>query len=176
LGGRLIHPSWQFYLKPGYGGFVSNVSEWVVFSGLNKNESSRRSWFHDMKSNLPYAQAILDINELHARRLAGLRAGDLPSGHGVSPAAARADLATRIRMFCEQVYRDARAEIEVFANETNQGQNKDQVRKLGAAIKKRLNALEIAPPPSASAPASPASTVSPLTSPAVRPSPSPSVK
>jgi hypothetical protein len=58
-----------------------------------------------MKGNLPYAQALLDLNEIYARQLAALPPGQLPGGKGDSFAAARADLDARVKAFCEERYK-----------------------------------------------------------------------
>jgi hypothetical protein len=46
----LIDPRYIFHLKQGHGGYVyAYISEWVIFSGLDKNECSRKSWLRKMK-------------------------------------------------------------------------------------------------------------------------------
>ena len=68
-----IQPRYRFMVKP-YNGFAfAYIEQWLVFSGLNKKETSRKSAFKQMKDALPFAQALLDINEINARRLAALQ-------------------------------------------------------------------------------------------------------
>jgi hypothetical protein len=142
-----LHPHYHYYLKPNLGGYVyAYVSDWVVFSGINQNECSRKSSFHDMKAQLPFAQALIDINELHARELATLMAGDLPRGRGENFPAARADLDDKMKAFCSDKFDKIQTEMNAFANATNHGQDKKKVRELAAAIKKQLDAVPIPSP------------------------------
>ena len=137
-------PHYIFHVKPGRGGFVyAYIGEWVVFSGVDKNESSRKDSFRDMKAELPYAQALIDINELHARELARIKTGDLPSGRGASAEAAKADLKNKIRAFCNAKYGEIQTECEAFAKATDNGRNKKKVRELSAEIRKRLEATPV---------------------------------
>jgi hypothetical protein len=159
-----IDPHYYFYLKPAHGGFVyAYVSEWIVFSGFDKNESSRKTWFHDMNAELPYAQAVIDIHELKARELAALKTGDLPSGRGASFGAAQADLKGKMKVFCEKNYEQVQAECDAFAKATDKGQDKKKVRDLAAEIRKRLDAIPVANVPSNTRP-DPATASTPSTS------------
>lgn len=138
-----VHPFVHYYYngisKMAHGGWVyAYVKDWTVFSGFNKNLSGRKSRFRGMKDELPYAQALLDINELYARRLGALQPGEFPSGSGATWAAARQQLENRIETMCQGQLREARKEAEKFAQATNNGQNKKRLRELSAAIKKRL--------------------------------------
>ena len=130
--------------KMAHGGMVyAYVKDWTVFSGFNKNLSGRKSKFRGMKDELPYAQALLDINELYARRLGALQPGEFPSGSGVTWAAAQSQLENRIETMCQVQLREARKEAESLTQATNHGQNKKRLRELSAAIKKRL--AQVAP-------------------------------
>jgi hypothetical protein len=122
------------------------VKDWTVFSGFNKNLSGRRSKLHGMKDELIYAQAILDLNELYARRLAALEPGQFPSASGTTYPEAQRQLENRIEQMCNLQLGQMRKEGEALANATHNGQNKKRVRELAAAIKKRLDQL----PPRAS--------------------------
>jgi hypothetical protein len=156
-----IHPRYQFYLHAG-GLYYAYVSEWTIFSGLDKNETSRKSSFHDMKTALPFAQAFLDLNELYARQLAVLQSGDLPRGSGPTPEAAKRDLQGHMHVFLDQKFEQLQAEGSAFAKATDRGQNKKKVRELAAAIRKRLEALPAPiPSPSPTATATPATTPGP---------------
>src|SRR5438552_5682975 len=90
-------PQYHFILKP-YNGFVyAAIDQWMVFSGLDKNETSRKSRFKTMKAALPYAQAILDINEIHARQIAALKPGELPQARGNTAEKARMELTVKLK-------------------------------------------------------------------------------
>ncbi len=92
-----VDPRFHFYLKP-YNGFGhAYVSDWIVYSGFDKRESSRKSTYHELKTDLPYVQALLDINEIYARELAIIKVGDLPEGRAANYAAAQADLEQKIK-------------------------------------------------------------------------------
>ena len=136
------------------GGIVyANVTDWTVFSGFDKNLSSRNSKLAlaDMKNDLPYIQAVFDIGELHARRLGALKAGDLPSAQGRTAGEARAQLEDKIAALSQKRARDAQEETEAFAKATDNGRNKKKVRELAGEIKKRL--AEIPPGVPAPSPA-----------------------
>src|SRR6516165_453061 len=78
-----INPQYRFRTKRAANGFFYGyVDQWMVFSGLNKQRSYRKRSYKEMKASLPYAQAILDLNEISARRLAALTPGELPSARG----------------------------------------------------------------------------------------------
>lgn len=133
-----IDPRYTFLLKP-YNGFVfAYVEQWMVFSGLDKNETSRKSSFKNMKAELPYAQALLDLDEVYARQLAALKPGELPQGRGNSFGEAQADLEKKINAFTASRYTAMNAEMDTFSKETKNGAEK-KVRELSAAIRQRLD-------------------------------------
>ena len=133
------HQFCHYALKPASNGFVyAYVTDWVVFSGFDKNLSARNSKFREMKTFLPYIQALLDISELHARKYAALKPGELPSGQGETFEKARAQLDDRLRAIFQTKAWDAQKEIDEFEKTTNKGQNQKKVRELAAEIKKRL--------------------------------------
>ena len=136
-----VHPYWWAQYRFSRSSIYAYVGGWVVFSGLDKNESSRKSSVDGMKTDLPYAQALLDINEIHARRLAALRPGELPRGEGTSLEATRANLTKKMKLFCEREYELTQEDMDEFAKSTNKGSNQKKVRELGAEIKKRLSAV-----------------------------------
>ncbi len=171
-----IEPRYHYFFKPHTNGFVyAYIDQWLVFSGLNKKDSWRKSKFKTMKAELPYAQALLDINEIHARQLAALKAGELPQGRGANFDEARADMETKLKQFVDAKYAQSEAEMRAFAEATKNGTDKSKVKQLAAEIRKRLDAipattvqandaaLPISPAPAASASpaASPSSTPAP---------------
>jgi hypothetical protein len=144
------HQFWHCILKPASNGFVyAYVTDWVVFSGFDKNLSARNSKFREMKTFLPYIQALLDISELHARKYAALKPGELPSGQGETFEKAHAQLDDRLRAIFQTKAWDAQKEIDEFEKTTNKGQNQKKVRELAAEIKKRLAELPSMNPPQA---------------------------
>ena len=156
-----VHYYYNCIGKTAHGGMVyAYVKDWTVFSGFNKNLSGRKSKFHGMKDELPYAQALLDLNELYARRLGALQPGEIPSGSGTTWPAAHSQLENRIETMCQMQMREMRKEAETLAKATNNGQNKKRVRELSAAIKKRL--AQIAPVSTPSPTASPNPATPPL--------------
>ena len=157
-----VHPETAFWLntflhyyyhslaRSTQGGVVyAYVTDWTIFSGLDKNETSRRSRARNLKDDLPYAQALLDLNEICARQMAALVPGELPAGRGDDFAAARSDLDAKVQAFCRARYKPFEIEREAFVKETMQGENKRKVHELGAAIRKRLDATPPASSPSA---------------------------
>jgi hypothetical protein len=157
-----LHPFWHFvFTRRDW--YYAYVDEWVIFSGFDKNESSRKSKFGEMKKWLPYAQAYVDLNEIQARQLAALKPGELPSGRGATPEEAAAALKQNMDAFLKEKYKQLEAEAAEFQKATNGGSNTKKVRELGNALRKRLEAIP-APtgPPSDSAPM-PSSTPAPQT-------------
>jgi hypothetical protein len=154
-----VHNYYNCISKMAMGGMIyAYVKDWTVFSGLNKNLSGRKSKFRLTKDELAYAQAILDINELYARRLAALQPGEFPSGSGRTWAEAQRQLENRVETLCQIQMTEMRKEGETLAKATRQGQNKKRVRELADAIKKRLAQL---PPANGPSPTATPATVSP---------------
>lgn len=123
-----IDPRYHFYMKP-YNGFVhAYTSEWVIFSGFDKSQSYRLRSFHKMKDALPYAQAILDLAELHARELGAIKVGDLPEGRAGTYEEARAQLENKLKVMCEEKYKQTQTEIDAFDEATQGGENKKKLR------------------------------------------------
>ena len=167
-----VQPSFHFVTGQSPGGyFYIHITDWTIFSGLNKNESFRRSNLPDVKAALPVAQAILDLNEIYARQLAAMLPGDLPVGDGPTYEKAYAQLAGRVTGLVQATLANAEKEEEAFSDATSGGRDQRKARALGAAIKKRLTAISAATPtpavpaippvPSVSATASPSPTTSP---------------
>jgi hypothetical protein len=166
-----LHYYYHVLEKSTRGGVVyAYVTHWTIFSGLDKNETSRRSGARNLKEELPYAQALLDLNEIWARQMAALAPGEFPGGRGDNFAAARDDLDARVKTFCRERYKPFEIELEAFVKETKRGENKEKVRELSAAIRKRLDAI----PPTPAASAVPAIITAP--SPTSAPMPSPCCK
>ncbi|HJT81863.1 MAG TPA: hypothetical protein VJ719_11750 [Chthoniobacterales bacterium] len=156
---RYYYHTWT--TMPRYQTVYVYVMDWTVYSGLNTNLTWRRSKSREIKNALPFFQAILDINEIQARRLASLQPGELPRGSGKTVAEATRDLEFRLNEIYSAHLREAQREAEALAAATKYGQEKKKLREASAEIRKRLNAL--APP------GSPATAVQPAASPAVNP-------
>ena len=131
------------------GTMYAYVKDWTVFSGFNKNLSGRKSGFRGMKDELLYAQSLLDLNELYARRLAALQPAEFPRGTGRTWPEAQRQLEEGIEKLCQMQMTEERKEAETLAKATNNGQNKKRVRELSAAIKKRLAQVTPASTPTA---------------------------
>src|SRR5207245_2249537 len=82
---------------------VARVTEWVVWSGFDRNKSSRKSWFTRVEQTLPHEQGHLDINELYSKRFADQSLSDLPTGEGNDEKQAEADLARKMQSLAERV-------------------------------------------------------------------------
>ena len=130
------------FKKPAGNTVYAYIMEWTVLSGFDKNLSSRKAKFHNMKSELPYAQAILDINELFARHLAALQPGELPRGEGRSASEARRQLQYRLSLvYQKEVLEGVKRELAKLEEVTNHGQDKTKVHEMAAEISKRLAAI-----------------------------------
>lgn len=146
--------------QSGTGYWYVHITDWTIYSGFDKNESSRKSKLRDMKPYLPYAQALLDLNELNARKLATLTPAELPHGEGETLEKARAQLDDRVIAFCRMQSNNVEKEAESLAEATNHGQNQKKVRELAAAIKKHLaEIVSSTPPPSAGVTPTPTASV-----------------
>ena len=161
-----IEPYYRYLLKPQHGFAYAYIQNWMVFSGLYKPDTHRRSAFKTMKAELPYAQAFLDLNEIAARRMAMLKTGELPNARAASYEEAQAELQKKMKQFCDDRYKEVQVEIQAFAKATMNGQDKKKVRELAAEIRKRLDAT-----PAATVPFTPADAEATSTAPAASPTP-----
>lgn len=159
-----IDPHYHCYLKPAYGGVVcAYIDQWVVFSGFSRKESSRKSAMHDMKGALPYAQALLDINEIYAA----------PTGCRSTRRRVQQRRPTwrlESECFCGKIYEQVQTERAALATATANGQNKKKLGELAVTIKKRLDALPSpapSPVPTSSIPLAPIRSPPPPGGPAV---------
>lgn len=135
-----IQPRYRFIIKPRGGFAFAYIEQWLVFSGLNKKETSRKSAFKQMKDALPFAQGLLDLNEINARRLAALQVGKLPSARGNSFEEAQTELGRKLKEFLDVKYRENNAEMEAFSKATKNGADLKKTRALAAEIAQRLKA------------------------------------
>lgn len=164
-----VHPHWQYLLKWKDGWHYAYIVDWLVFSGLDKNGSSRKSKFREMKRALPFAQAYLDISEIHARQLAAVKPGEFPSARAATPQEARSMLQQNMDAFLKEKYKPMLAELEEFVKATDHGRKEKKVRELAKAIRMRLDAI---PPPAKSPDASPPA-ITPVSTPAPQASDTP---
>ena len=156
----VMAPQYHFIIKP-YNGFAyAAIDQWMVFSGLDKNETSRKSRFKTMKAALPYAQAILDINEIHARQIAALKPGELPQARGNTADEARKELTVKLKEFLAEKYKESETEAEAFMKATGRSANTKKVRELAVEIRKRLEATPPATVPFTEATVAPGSSPS----------------
>jgi hypothetical protein len=157
-----IDPRYHYLLMRNGDWFYAYLDKWVIFSGLDKNQSWRKSKFREMERSLPHAQAWLDLNEICARQLAALKPGELPSGRGATPREAAAALHQNLDVFLKEKYKVLQAEAEEFQKATNRGMNTKKVSELGKAIRKRLDAV---PAPTGPGYELPAAEATPIASP-----------
>ena|SRR6516162_552556 len=120
------------------GHVLDRVTEWLVWSGFNRNKSWRKSWFKPVKEALPHEQGHLDISELHGRHLAEMPLDKLPLGEGANPQAASADLGRKLQALAERVTKEAQREQDRYDAETAHGKNVSKQRDWSAAIQARL--------------------------------------
>jgi len=138
-----IDPRYHYLLMRNGDWYYAYLEKWVIFSGLDKNQSWRKSKFRELQRSLPHAQAWLDLNEICARQLAALKPGELPSGRGATPPEAAAALHQNLDAFLKEKYKALQAEADEFQKATNHGANMKKVIELGKAIRKRLDALPV---------------------------------
>lgn len=155
-----VQPSYRYIASRSPGGyFYVHITDWTIYSGLNKNETSRKSNARDMKAVLTTAQLMLDLHEIYARQLAAIAPGELPSGEGPTFQQAEAQLVGRVTALVQTTLASAQKESEQMFDATNGGRDQKKVREFAATIKKRL----------ASIPAPTPAPVTPFISPSVAP-------
>src|SRR5215471_115459 len=118
---------------------VDRVTKWLVWSGFDRNKSSRKSWFKLCKEALPHEQGHLDINELYSRRLAEMSLDMLPRGEGADMKEASADLRRKVEALADRVSGEETKEHDQYDAETAHGKNLSKQREWSAAIQARLN-------------------------------------
>jgi hypothetical protein len=120
------------------GHVVDRVTRWLVWSGFDRNKSSRKSWFKLGNEALPHEQGHLDINELYSRRLAEISVDKLPHGEGADPKEASVDLRRKVEALADRVSAEAKKEHDQYDAETAHGKNLSKQREWSAAIQTRL--------------------------------------
>ena len=120
------------------GRVVDRVTNWLVWSGFDRNKSSRKSWFKLGNEALPHEQGHLDINELHSRRLAEMSLDMLPHGEGADSKEASADLSRKVEALATRASKEAKKEHDQYDAETAHGKNLSKQREWSAAIQARL--------------------------------------
>lgn len=117
---------------------VARITDWSVWSGFDRNKSSRKSWFKNVPETLPHEQGHLDINELHSKRLAETPLDKLPVGEGNTGEQAEADLARKMKALGDRVSAQVQKEQDRYDAETNHGQDPAKQREWSAVIQARL--------------------------------------
>ena len=120
------------------GWFFAYVTEWNVRSGLNRNKSYRKRSLLPADFPLSYFQGFLDLNELHAHRLAAMKPGELPSGRGAGREAAEKSLAENLGALHHQVLTDRDVEFDTYAAVTQKGGDKKRIQVSTKDLKQRL--------------------------------------
>jgi len=129
-------PEHQWIMQNGL--VLDRITEWLVWSGFDRNKSWRKSWYKPVKETLPHEQGHLDIWELHLRPLTEMPLDKLPVGEGVDPQAASADLWRKLVALAERVVEEGKREQERYDLETAHGKNVSKQREWSAAIQARL--------------------------------------
>jgi hypothetical protein len=123
---------------------IARITEWRVRSGFNRNKSSRKSWLKDVERLVLHEQGHLDINELHSRRLAQMKLGELPVGEGQTAREALDDLRSKLKNLSAKVSKDNQLEQDAYDAETSHSKNRSRQLAATAAIQRRLKAAGIA--------------------------------
>ena len=134
-----FHYSYNHRWSIQHGHVVDRVTKWRVWSGFDRNKSSRKSWFKLGNEALLHEQGHLDINELYSRRLAEMSLDMLPRGEGADPKEASADLVRKIEALADRVSGEETKEHDQYDAETAHGKNLSKQQKWSAAIQARLN-------------------------------------
>jgi hypothetical protein len=132
----------QFYYHEHWiennGHAVARITDWTVWSGFDRNKSSRKSWFKEVDRLLPHEQRHLDINELFSKRLADMPIDKLPIGEGNTGPEAEADLKRKMDALSDRIGAEEKVEQDRYDAETNHGANAAKQREWSASIQARL--------------------------------------
>jgi len=136
----IISPKLKPLVKADGAFYHASIDEWMIFSGFTREGTSRKSRFKQMQASLPYAQALLDLNEIHARRLAALKSGELPEARGDTIEDAQAKLKAEGNKFLAAKDKELKAEMAAFMKATGYNAKKKKVLESAADIRRRLDA------------------------------------
>ena len=117
---------------------VARIDEWSVWSGFDRNKSSRKSWFTRVPETLLHEQGHLDINELFSKRLAGTPLDKLPIGDGPTGKEAEADLKRKMDALADRISAEEKIEQDRYDAETNHGKIERKQQEWTATIQARL--------------------------------------
>lgn len=120
------------------GHVVARVRDWNVWSGFDRNKSSRKSWFKKIAETLPHEQGHLDLSELHSKAFADTPVDTLPIGEGATPKEAEADLQRKMTAFSNRITAQNQAEQDRYDAETKHGVNAAKQREWQTSIQERL--------------------------------------
>jgi hypothetical protein len=155
-------PTWEDEIAQGH----LPYHQLTVDDFPDRNETFRDPRFREMKAYLPYAQAILDLNQLYARQLGVVPPEGFPENRAGTDEEALAGLQEKIHALCQHGYAGAERETEAFVKATRTGDNKKKTRQLAAEISQRLKAMPAPTPFGASTAPAPSVTPAPTSSPA----------
>jgi hypothetical protein len=133
-----FHYRYWDHLVAQNGRATDRVAEWIVWSGFDRNKSSRKSGFKLVDETLSHEQGHLDISELHSRRFAHTSLDKLPIGEGPGPEEASADLRAKMQAMADRVGEEAQKEQDLYDTETAHGKNASKQLEWSAAIHARL--------------------------------------
>lgn len=157
-----VGPRYEYYLFFNRSWVHAYIKQWQVFSGLDRNESFRDPRFHEMKACLPCAQAILDLNELYARKLSVVPPEGFPESRAGAEQEALAGLQEKINALCQRVYAEAGRETDAFVKATRNGDDKEKNAQAGGGNSRRLKAMPAPTPFGASPVPTPATSPAPV--------------
>lgn len=138
-----FHYNYKYDRTEEGGHVIARITEWKVRSGLNRNKSSRKSWYKDVEKLVPHEQGHLDINELHSRRLAHTELARLPIGKGASDDEAAEDLKVKLKALSAKVSKEDQTEQDAYDAKTAHGTDKSRQLAATAAIQRRLKNADI---------------------------------
>lgn len=118
--------------------YVVGISRTRVWSGLDKNRSWRRTTLANPAKFLDHEQGHLDINELHAYRLA--KVTQFPKGSGADYRSAHADLVGKMNRFFREYDSLNQQEQDLYDRETRSGLDPVKQQAWRAALDVRLKA------------------------------------
>jgi hypothetical protein len=134
---------YNFHWTKQNGHVIARITDWSVWSGFDRNKSSRKSWFKKVEEALPHEQGHLGISELHSKRFAETPIDKLPVGEGSSGKDAATDLQRKMNALTERISAEAQAEQDRYDGRTSHGRDAAKQREWSADIQSRLRRVGI---------------------------------
>ncbi|MBN9504298.1 MAG: hypothetical protein BGO01_03935 [Armatimonadetes bacterium 55-13] len=141
-----IHYSYRTQVVQHGRWFTASVTEWQVRSGLDRSQTTRKSWFQDTAKAMSHEQGHLNLNEIYGRLLARRGPKTFPVGQGESPQAALQTLAAKIAKIIDWYWEQNRSMQAQYDEDTDGGLDFLMQEKWDRAISARMKNVGLSEP------------------------------